>query len=454
MSDFVGHTNAIYDPQWFHNVLCQKLDAFIRGEIKRLMVWMPPQHGKSEHVSRKLPAKILGDRPDAKIIASSYAAELIQGMNRDVQRTIESPEYAALYPDTTLNTKNIRTLSGTFLRNNDIFEVVGRRGQYRCAGVGGGISGFPADYAILDDPYKDYKEATSPTVRRAVWEWYTSVFLARTHVRSSILITTTRWHERDVCGELLEREGDQWTIVKFPALCVDPTASHECRGEGEALWPDKFPVELLQSRRALNPHQFEALYQQNPRPREGGMFQRGWFEIVGAAPADARRAIWWDKASTAGAGDWTVGVLMAAKDGIFYVEEVIRFRKSTHERNADIKAAARRNAEKYGNVVRIYGPQDPGSAGKDEAIAFKQMLAGFPVETMTETGSKEVRAQPFADQAQAGNIKIVRGEWNEEYFEELESFGSGAYDDQVDASSGVFNKLALAPQPTFMIRSL
>lgn len=446
IESFAAYVNPVYQVNWHHRVLCQYLDRFATGEIRRLMVFMPPQHGKSELVSRLLPAFLFGCDPDAKVIAASYAAELIQGMNRDVQRVMEGDRYRALFPATELNSKNIRTVSGSWLRNNDIFEVIGRRGQYRCAGVGGGLTGFPADIALIDDPYKDYREAVSPTVRRAVFEWYTSTLLSRTHNDSRICLTVTRWHHEDLAGELLRREGDRWVVVRLPALCEDPDAPDEQRALGEALWPERFNQENLLEKKRLNPFQFEALYQQNPRPREGGMFKRSWFEVVGAVPAGARYVRAWDKAATEGAGDWTVGVLMAYSAGITYICDVVRGRWDSGERDRIIRQTAVIDAERYQDYC-IDGPQDPGQAGKVDAAAFVKLLNGFSVHVSPESGSKELRADPVASQASAGNVKLVAGGWVEEYIEEFAQFPDGA-DDQVDATSRGFRRLALGePEP-------
>ena len=152
IAEFCLFTDNRYQMNWHHRLLCEYLDAFTRKEIRRLMVFMPPRHGKSELVSRKLPAYIFGRNPDANIIGTSYSADLAQRMNRDVQRIMDSPLYLELFPDTRLHGKSTRTADGHALRNSDIFEIVGRRGSYRGAGVGGGITGMGGDYIIIDDP--------------------------------------------------------------------------------------------------------------------------------------------------------------------------------------------------------------------------------------------------------------------------------------------------------------
>lgn len=445
MLDFVCYVKPEYQVNWHHRVLCDHLDRFVAGDIQNLMVFMPPQHGKSELVSRKLPAFLFGQQPDAKVIAASYAAELIQSMNRDVQRTIDSPEYQRLFPDTKLNSANVRTVAGGYLRNNDIFEIVGKGGQYRCAGVGGGLTGFPADYGIIDDPYKDYKEATSPTIRKAVQEWYTSVFLSRTHKGTRKLLTLTRWHEADLAGWLLDTEPNEWTVLILPALCEQPDAPNEIRQMGEALWEDKFPRDLLLKRKHLNPHQFAALYQQTPRPREGNMFPRDAVQIVDVAPIEAARVRRWDLAGTDNDGARTAGVLMAMDvHGILYIEDVEKFQKAQAGRDAHIKRIADQDARNYHNTVEIIVPQDPGSAGKDVANALIKLLVGYPVKAVRESGDKVQRADPFASQWQAGNVRLVRGDWNDDFLDELEAFPFGAFKDQVDASAGALSELALS----------
>lgn len=176
--------------------MCVYLDKFAAGEIKRLMIFAPPRHGKSELVSRRLPAYILGREPDAAIIASSYSATLAEQMNRDVQRIINSVEYQRLFPETKLYGKNVRsTAEGAYLRNSETFKIVDRRGIYHNAGRGGALTGFGGHYLFVDDPLKDRAEADSPTIRQNLWEWYTSVLSSRQYKNAGILITLTRWHE-------------------------------------------------------------------------------------------------------------------------------------------------------------------------------------------------------------------------------------------------------------------
>jgi predicted phage terminase large subunit-like protein len=190
-----------------------------------------------------------------------------------VQRIIDSREYAALYPNTRLNTVNIRTVVGTWLRNADEFEIVERMGGLVTAGIGGGsITGRAVDVFIIDDPYKDPKDAWSPAVRQSIQDWYDTVASARLHNDSKQLITLTRWHQDDLAGVLLKREPEEWETIVFTALKEGMPNDIDPREEGTALWPEKHSLERLLKAKANNPQVFQSLYQQNPKPAEGLLF--------------------------------------------------------------------------------------------------------------------------------------------------------------------------------------
>lgn len=270
--EFTKYTNPLYDENWHHVSYAAKLDAFAAGKIKKLMVFMPPQHGKSELCSRRLPAKMLGDNPDLRIALVSYNHDFASKFNRDVQRIIDSQGYMDIYPETRLNTANIRTVVGTWLRNSDEFEVVGRLGGLVTVGIGGGLTGRALDVLIIDDPYKDPKDAWSPTVRRSIQDWYDTVATTRLHNDSRQLVTLTRWHQEDLAGTILRREPDEWEVVKYQAIKEGNPTADDPRQEGEALWPERHSLERLLSAKKSNPHVFVSLYQQDPKPAEGLLF--------------------------------------------------------------------------------------------------------------------------------------------------------------------------------------
>ena len=272
--EFVQYTKPDYLFNWHHNLLIDYLQDFAEGKIKKLMVFMPPQHGKSELTSRRLPAYLLGIKPKLKLIGCSYSASLAASFNRDVQRIIDSEEYHDIFPETYLNSSNVRTAAlGSYLRNADMFETVSHRGFYKSVGVGGSLTGTPADIGIIDDPIKDAMEAESQTYRARVWDWFTQVFLTRLHNDSQIIITQTRWNLDDLSGRILKamNNDNSWTVLSLPAICEGSVNDNDPRDIGQALWEEKHSLKRLNEIKAANPRAFHALYQQDPKPFEGGL---------------------------------------------------------------------------------------------------------------------------------------------------------------------------------------
>jgi predicted phage terminase large subunit-like protein len=422
--------------------MSRALDRVLSGEIRRLMVFMPPQNGKSELVSRRFPAYALGKRPDLRIIGASYSADLAGDMCRDVQKVMASDEYRVLFPASQLPTHR-----DPERRMALHFELVNQRGYYRAAGVGGGITGKTANIGIIDDPVKNREEAESETYRKAVWGWYTSTFYTRLFGDTgAIILCLTRWHEDDLAGRLLRNMrddpgADQWTVLNFPAMAEADRHAEDRREVGAPLWPSKYPIEELQRRRNVSgEYDWQALYQQRPTPPGGAMFKREWLtQIVDAAPVKARRVRGWDKAGSEASGDWTAGVRLAEADGIYYVEDAVRARVSSGARNALMDVTAQQD----GTLCHIRIEQEPGSGGKESAEISVRQLAGYVVRVKPSTTDKVSRARPFASQCEAKNVRLVRGAWNKAFLDELTAFPFGEHDDQVDAASGAFNELAL-----------
>jgi predicted phage terminase large subunit-like protein len=410
------------------------------GSIKRLLVAMPPRHGKSEFVSRFFPAWYLGTYPDRRVILTSYEADFARSWGGKVRDLLQQHG-----PD----------VFGVSVRSDstaaDRWDLAGRDGGMVTAGVGGPITGKGAHLLIIDDPVKNDEQANSETYRNKAWEWYLSTAFTRLEPGGTIILIQTRWHEDDLAGRILtksETAREPWHVVDLPALALEDDAIG--RAEGEPLWPRRYDLAALEDiRHELGSYWFAALYQQRPAPPGGGMFKRAWFDLVDAAPADAPRVRYWDKAGTEGGdGAYTAGVLMARRsDGIFYVEDVVRGRWSAGERERVIK----QTAESDGKHVHVWVEQEPGSGGKESAQNTVINLAGWVVHAEPVTGDKVARARPFAAQAEALNVRLVRDtparRWNAAFLDELEMFPNGKYKDQVDAGAGSFNKLALVARP-------
>jgi predicted phage terminase large subunit-like protein len=260
-----------------------------------------------------------------------------------------------------------------------------------------------------------------------------------------VVLIQTRWHVEDLAGWVQEEhQHEGWRLISMPALDE----------QDNPLWPERYPLEALHGiRETIGPRDWEALYQQRPVPRDGNLFKRAWFPISPAAPSDGQipsLCRYWDKAATEGGGDYTAGVLVARlRDGRYAILDVVRGQWSPGTREATILQTAQLDAITYGDhAVQQVLEQEGGSAGKSDALASIQALAGHRVAAEHPTGSKEVRAQPLANQAEAGNVYLVAGPWNKAFLDELEAFPQGKNDDQVDAASGAFNRVALAaPRP-------
>ena len=450
---------------------------------KRVIITQPPQTGKSELASRRLPAYAFGCNPDLRVIATSYGDGLATLMNRDVQQIIDSEPYARLFPNTQLNSSNVRTAAyGQPLRNSDIFEIVGYKGKYKSAGIGGTITGFSGDLGIIDDPIKNREDAESDVYRANLRHWFTTTFRSRlvANPNSAIIIMHTRWHSEDLIGWLLELEkdkqdADKWLLINLPAeLDVIPNKdkepkqyeayiTYDKRPIGGLLWPSRLPLATLKGIRAYDPDDYEALYQQRPIKPGGEMFPREKWRIIKKDDFiifdDMIFVRYWDKAGTKDGGAYTAGVLMcydpSRRYGVNYIViDVARCQREAFEREQLIKLTAqldtRFNSEEQ--VVTTWLEQEGGSGGKESAQNTAiHTLAGFAVEYETATGDKAVRAKPFSSQQKAGNVGLILADWNDDYIAELAAFPQGKYKDQTDGSSGGFNKLALGWIMTFDI---
>ena len=282
---FTRHTLPAFAPAPFHIAYYEVLTRFAMGEIKKLMITMPPQHGKSEGATRRLPAFVLGQDPDKRIAIVSYNAIKARKFNRELQRIMDDDRYYELFPQTLLagqaSYQEQGRRSRNYARNSDECEIVGYQGSFKTIGVGGSLTGEPVDMLIMDDLYKDASSAWSPVIRQNVGDWYDTVASTRLHNDSQQLLVFTRWHMEDLAGRLLEQEGvydpienpQGWLLVSFPAIQNRPPSEQDPRAEGEPLWPERHSLEKLLEIKGRSPTVFESLYQQNPQPSQGLMYE-------------------------------------------------------------------------------------------------------------------------------------------------------------------------------------
>lgn len=427
---------------WHIDAICAHLEAVTRGDINRLLINIPPGFMKSLLVSVLWPAWEWTQRPALSYLSTAYKDEISTRDTRKMRDLVLSDWYTSLWPHVILQ----RTAETSFAN-----DARGSRESMAFTQLTGGR----ADRLIIDDPHSTEQAESEADRNRAIRVFRESVpSRVNDPEKSAIIIIMQRLHENDVAGQVLKLKLP-YVHLRLPMEFEADNSCHTSVGfrdprsyESELLFPERFSrptVDKLKS--TLGSYAVACQFQQRPAPREGGMFKRHWFEIVRAAPAGGRYVRAWDRAGTKGGGDFTAGVLMKAVGGVYYIIDVIRFQGSPAEVDKAIKNAAAMDDAVYGNVkVRL--PQDPGQAGKAQAASDAVLIAGRTFRTVPVTGSKEVRANPLASQAEAGNIKLMAAQWNETFIDELCSFPSAAHDDQVDAAADAFAELLDAGSET------
>ena len=440
---FVQATMPSYCASWHHRLIASKLQEMATGNLRRLIISIPPRHGKSELASRRFPAWVLGRNPDIKIIATSYGADLASAMNRDIQRIMGSPTYSSIFPKVRLNESNVRTKSGIPLRNSSIFEIVGHSGAYRSAGISGGITGLGGNILICDDPIKSRAEADSPVFRQKLWEWYTSTFYTRQEIDARILIIMTRWHTDDLIGMLLQKsaedsDADQWEVIKLPAIAGPNLEPYDCRSQGEPLWPEKYSAEKLnQMRASVNDYEWAALYDQDPKGSGGVEWPTEYFGAdiwFDEWPSDLKlKTIGVDpsKGASAKSGDYGAIIRIGMDaNGVMWVEAELERLPAEALIDTVIETQDQFRADVIAFEANQF--QELLAAGVRE----KALASGFPVpvQSIINTVSKVVRIRrlgPYLRQKQfrfKANSKGTRL-----LVKQLADFPHGDYDDGPDA---------------------
>jgi predicted phage terminase large subunit-like protein len=414
---------------WLSDRLAERI---VRGGA-RIVIHAPPRHAKSTLVSKWTPAWALSHFPTWPILFASYEARFARSWGRKVREVCLSNPGLGV------------RVAGGRLSSVAAWNTVEGGGMY-CAGIGGPFTGMGAKLLIVDDPIKNAKEAYSSTVSEAHWEWWQTTAYTRLEPGASAIVMMTRWTPKDLAGRLLaqaEEGGEPWEYWRLPAIAHegDPMG----RAPGEALWPGRYSVADLQRIfTGIDARTRAALYDGAPLRGVGKMFQRGWFGIVKGYPANASFVRFWDFAGTEAKDgsdpDWTVGVLLALYNGIFYVLDVRRIRASP----LDVEKLIAQTAALDGEDVPIRAEVEGGSQGKHTMDHYaRHVLLGYDFMGEPVTRAKELRAGPVSAAAEAGNLKLLEGRWNKEYLDELEQFVTpGVHDDQVDATSGAVAFLA------------
>lgn len=415
---------------------------------RRLIVTMPPRHGKSETASHWFPTWLLGCFPERRVILCSYEADFAASWGRKVRDSLSEACDLGIF--------STRVRADSKAANR--WQVEGHEGGMVTAGVGGAITGRGADLLIVDDPVKNDEQAMSGTYRDKAWEWWNATAVTRLEPGGSVVLIQTRWHHEDLAGRILSDKFNdpddiaKWEVVNFPAIAEE----HDVLGRkpGEALWPERYDVEAIEAARRRDPFWFAALYQQRPVPRSGGMFKGEWFVYADTLPRVVRQVRYWDLAGTEGGGDWTAGLLLSeCSDGNFYVTDVRHAQLSPHGVELLVVATAHED----GPQVPVYIEQDPGQAGKGQVANYQRLpgLMGYAVRGNLPTGPKDVRAIPVASKLEAGIVRLLRAPWNREFTSELIAYNpadKAPQDDQIDTLSGAWTVLTAPQQQTRRIK--
>jgi predicted phage terminase large subunit-like protein len=447
----------------FHRAYYRVLEAFACGEIRRLIVTVPPQHGKSLGSSVLLPAYMLGLNPDLRVAIASYSASLAGRFNKRVQRIIDSEAYLELFPMTTIKGTNAK---GTdWVRTSDRVEVIGRQGELMSVGRDGSLTGNRIDIFVIDDLYKNAMEANSPTVRESCWEWYTSVVRTRQHNGSSELIVFTRWHEEDLIGSILAREkvvplrewgqldstpAQEWLLLNFEALKDSAPTEIDPRAMGEALWPERHNEALLAEKRRLDAHRFEAMYQGRPSNADTLLYGEA-FNTYAELPADIVR--WANYTDTADTGEDFLCSVCYGVDGAgaIYVMDVVYSQERmevTEKLVADMVAA--------NPLCEVLIESNNG--GRGFARNISRLAPANPVKWFHQSATKEARILSNSSSV-LHNISMPVG-WRTrwpEFYTHLATyqrrFRSNRWHDGPDVLTGIVER-ELTPALTRKIRAL
>lgn len=453
LKHFVQYTKKDYELRWFHKVICDKLTALLDGTLgkNKLMIFVPPQHGKSELSSRRFPAFALGKNPNTRIALCSYSSDLASTFNRNIQTIIDDTEYQEVFNNTRLNGQNVSTdIRKGALRNSSVFEIVGHGGFLKTVGVGGSLTGTSVDLGIIDDPYKDRKEANSQTIRNGVWDWYVDVFKTRLHNQSKQLLLFTRWHEDDLAGRILSEESEEWEVVAIPCLkestppLIEAVEIDDPRQIDEALWEEKHSAVEIRKRRENNPMTFNSLYQQRPTSAMGNLFKREWFDIIPIINGAYKHDIFIDGAyTTKTSNDPTAIMSVKHNNENIIITDSSTYRLELFELLDQIdKYCLAVDFNKSRGIVYI----EPKASGK----SIKSMLAkkGY---NCVELSNKVVamgkmsRAEDSTPSVHGGKVKLLKGGWNDQFISEVISFPNGKHDDQLDNLCYSVNKYLIKP---------
>ena len=403
-------------------LISEVLMKVYNGEIKRLIVNLPPRHSKSETITMRFSAFWMENKPDQNV--------LIAGYNQNIGRRFSRKTRSILLERTGLSEKH-SSIDEWSIPNNSTYYV----GSANNAKTGIGFN-----LIILDDLIKSREEANSPIIREKLQDFYSEDLYSRLEPNGTIIIVQTRWHQDDVVNYAMSKEPDAWTVINLPSLCEDENTDLLGRKLDEPLWEERFDKKTLYGiRSVLGDYAFNALYQGRPSSKDGDFFKPNCISVKNIPEKIVRKVRAYDTASSEGRGDFTASVLLGVDENDHYwILDLWRAQMGTKERDEKILLTA----IKDGNDIPIILPNDP-AAGKSMTFYWTKLLAGYNVTFERPTKSKEERATALSVQINNGNVSMLKDAWNYDLISEMRAFPSSRNDDQIDALSSGFNSLVL-----------
>ena len=446
---FAMYTYPKFQATWFHKKYYNILDLFAKGVIKKLIITIPPQHGKSLGSTINLPAFLLGLNPDLKIAITSYNTVFARKFNRSIQRLIDSEEYRELFPETQINSKNVVT-NNNYLRNADEFEIVDREGGVKGVGRGGALTGNPVDILINDDIYKDYEEGNSPIILDSAWNFYTTVADTRLHNDSQQLIVFTRWNQGDLVGriedketvvtldkELEEYDDKVWYKINFEAIKISEKTDLDPRDIDDPLWPERHSLEKLKRSQSLDPENFNSLYQGNPQPREGLLYSG--FVTYDTLPELIVIDNYTDVADT-GKDYLCSGVYGIDDENKIYLLDVLYTPEAQEKTEPWTAALLERN-----NVVTAHIESNNGGRGFARNVE-KLINSPITIDSFHQSGNKESRI--YTNSAAVQQRVHMPSDWSvrwPDFYMAVttyrKNFKANKFDDAPDMLSGIIEKV-------------
>lgn len=439
-------------PAKHHQYIDTKLEALERGDIRRLMIFMPPGYAKSTYVSQLFISWYLGRRPTDMVIFASHTHELAASWGRKARNMLRMPEWpfpAVLAAD----------------KQGEHEWYTDRGGGYFAVGVGGSVTGRRADLGVIDDPIRSREDADSETIRDKIWDWWKADFRTRLKPGARVVIIQTRWHENDLAGRLLPEgwydsgtvtstEGEEWEVVSLPAIAEtnDPLG----RNVGDPLWPEWFPLDQVLAEKAAqsgaSERNWSALYQQRPAPEEGDFFRREWLEFYAGQPRREALRIYGasDYAITANGGDWTVhGICGVDENDDLYVLDWWRAQVDTAQAvDAWAAMVAQWRPVQWGeDKAQIEKALGPFIDKRQRELGVYVHREKLPTAVSAGGHQKEMRAQAIRGRLSQGKVWLpAHASWVNDLVSELLQFPTGKNDDQVDVMS-LFGRMLSKMQP-------